>query len=127
MYCNYSQVWGQFRFYFIKLWLLGSNNAWYKIHLLKHYHCDHRQCNILELLSWSLLQRQKPIIIYYVKKFVNQRISVMKTNTGVFVVFKTKSELKCQSSGNIRVCLFLLLRFFDELFDVINDDPFVML
>ena len=26
-----------------------------------------------------------------------QRISVMKTNTGVFVVFKTKCELKCQN------------------------------
>ena len=43
----------------------------------------------------------------------------MKTNTGVFVVFKTKRELKCQFSGNI-VCLFSLLRFFD----VIIDDPF---
>ena len=30
---------------------------------------------------------------------VCQRISVMKTNTGVFVVFKTKHELKRQSSG----------------------------
>ena len=44
----------------------------------------------------------------------------MKSNTGVFVVFKTKCELKCQSSGNIRVCLFSLQRFFDELFDVIT-------
>ena len=32
---------------------------------------------------------------------VCQRISVMKTNAGVFVVFKTKCELKCQFSGNI--------------------------
>ena len=30
---------------------------------------------------------------------VHQRISVMKTNTGVFVVFKTKRELGCQFSG----------------------------
>ena len=30
---------------------------------------------------------------------VCQRISVMKANTGVFVVFKTKRELKCQFSG----------------------------
>ena len=38
----------------------------------------------------------------------------MKTNNGVFVVFfKTKHELKCQ--------------FFDELFDVIFDDPFLTL
>ena len=33
------------------------------------------------------LQRQK----------VRQRISVMKTNTVVFVVFKTNRELKCQN------------------------------
>ena len=30
---------------------------------------------------------------------VRQRISVMKTEIGVLVVFKTKSELKCQFSG----------------------------
>ena len=36
---------------------------------------------------------------------VRQRISVMKTNTGVFVVFKAKRELKYQFSRNI-VCLF---------------------
>ena len=52
---------------------------------------------------------------------VCQRISVMKTNTGVFDVFKTKHELKH------RVCLFSLLRFYDELFDVISDDPFLTL
>ena len=28
---------------------------------------------------------------------IHQRISVMKTNIGVFVVFKTKRELKCQN------------------------------
>ena len=50
-----------------------------------------------------------------------QRISVMKTINGVFVVFKTKHELKCQFSGNTSP----LLRFFDELFDVIFDDPFL--
>jgi len=32
---------------------------------------------------------------------VRQRVSVMKTNNGVFVVFTTKRELKCQFSGNI--------------------------
>ena len=54
---------------------------------------------------------------------VCQRISVMKTNTGVFVFFKIKSELKCQFSGNTSP----LLRFFYELFDVIFDDPFLKL
>ena len=28
---------------------------------------------------------------------IGQKISVMKTNTGVFVVFMTKSKLKCQN------------------------------
>ena len=38
---------------------------------------------------------------------VCQRISVMKTNTGVFVVFKTRRELKCQFSENIEcVCFY---------------------
>ena len=46
--------------------------------------------------------------------------------TSAFVVFKTKRELKCQFSGNI-VCLFSLLRFFEELFDVRNDNPFLKL
>ena len=43
---------------------------------------------------------------YNVKNFcqllrqkVRQRISVMKTNTGVIVVFMTKRELECQFSG----------------------------
>ena len=48
---------------------------------------------------------------------VRQRISVMKTNAGVFVVFKTKHELKCQFSGNTSP----LLRFFDIFSDVIFD------
>ena len=43
--------------------------------------------------------------------------------TGVFVVFKTKHELKCQFSGNTSP----LRRFFDELFDIIFDDPFLTL
>ena len=47
----------------------------------------------------------------------------MKTNNGVFVVFKTKHELKCQFSGNTS----LLLRFVDELFDVIFVNPFLTL
>ena len=34
---------------------------------------------------------------------VCQRISVMKTNTGVFVVYKTKRELKCQFSGVTKI------------------------
>ena len=37
---------------------------------------------------------------------VCQRISVMKTNTGVFVVFETNPELKCKLSGNIECVCF---------------------
>ena len=40
-----------------------------------------------------------------------------------FVAFKTKHVLKCQFSGNTSQ----LLRFFDEVCDVIFDDPFLML
>ena len=52
-----------------------------------------------------------------------KEISVMKRSNGVFVVFKTKHELKCQFSGNTSP----LLRFFEELFGVINDDLFLTL
>ena len=34
-----------------------------------------------------------------IRQKVCQRISVMKTKTDVFVVVKTKRELKCQFSG----------------------------
>jgi hypothetical protein len=51
------------------------------------------------------------------------RISVMKIKNSVFVDFKTKHELKCQFSGNTSP----LLRFFDELFDVLFDNPFLTL
>ena len=36
---------------------------------------------------------------HLLRQKVRQRISVMKTNTGVFVVFKTNRELKRQFSG----------------------------
>ena len=44
--------------------------------------------------SRDFLQRQIWIVNYCQK--VCQKISIMKTNTGVFVVFKTKRELECQ-------------------------------
>ena len=47
----------------------------------------------------------------------------MKTNNDGFDVFKTKHELKCQFSGNISPSM----TFFAELFDIINDDTFLML
>ena len=35
---------------------------------------------------------------HLLRQKVRQRISVMKKNTGVFVVFKTKRDSKCQLS-----------------------------
>ena len=48
---------------------------------------------------------------------------LLRQKVGVFVVFKTKHELKCQFSGNTSP----LLRFFDELFDQLFDDQFLTL
>ena len=52
---------------------------------------------------------------------VCQKFSVMKTNTGVFVVFKTKCELKCQNYLKAQSFCFYLLIFFYEFSDVIID------
>ena len=52
---------------------------------------------ILSKYSCSLLQRQKRIGIYYVKKFVRKCQYLCNKYTCVFVVFKTKCELKCQN------------------------------
>ena len=48
--------------------------------------------------SWSLLQRKKTDR-HLLRQKVHKKISLMKTNTGAFVVLKTKRELKCQFSG----------------------------
>ena len=62
---------------------------------------------------------------HLLRQKVRQRISVMKTNTGVFVVFKTKRELNCQFSGTIEcVCS----HYWDSLmnfFDIVNTSAFV--
>ena len=42
----------------------------------------------------------------FIKSKRCQRISVMKTNTGIFVVFKTKNKSKYQLSGNIACVCF---------------------
>ena len=44
---------------------------------------------------------------HLLRKKVCQSISVMKTNTAVIVVFKTKRELKCQFSGNMSAFVFI--------------------
>ena len=59
-------------------------------------------------------------------QLLRQSTSIMKTNTlcfqriGILVHILSWRQQKHQ-------CLFSLLRFFDELFDVINDDPFLTL
>ena len=62
--------------------------------LKENYHCF--QCVLVKiqkqsLFTTSIMDRQ------LLRQKVRQKISVMKTNTGVFVVFKTKCELKCQN------------------------------
>ena len=57
---------------------------------------------------------------------VHQKISVMKTNSGVLVVFKAKRELKCQNELETK-CLFSLLRFSDKFSDIIIDDLYLTL
>ena len=57
---------------------------------------------------------------------VRQRISVMKTNT-LYLCFQRIGILIHVLSLFKHHCLFSLLRFFDELFDVIIDDPFLTL
>ena len=64
---------------------------------------------------------------HLLRQKVRQTISAMKTNTDIFVVSKTKCKLKCQFSGNINCGFFLLLRFFDNFFDIMNDDSFLTL
>ena len=57
----------------------------------------------------SIMDRQS------LRQKVCQKISLIKTNTCVFVVFKTKHELKCQNelllkyhfSGNTRLYVFI--------------------
>ena len=59
---------------------------------------------------------------HLLRQKVHQRISVMKTNTLMFPEnwhFNSRFVLKKNSS----VCF----HYFDELFDVINDDPFLTL
>ena len=85
-------------------------------------------------ITWSLLQRKKgsSFITSKIssKNLFNQNISIIKTNTfddikkkvhfGIIVQFLSWRQQKHK-------CLFWLLRFSDKLFDVMNDDPFLML
>ena len=66
-------------------------------------------------ISAVFLQRQKWIVNYRNKKFVKE--SQYFQRIGIFIHILSWRQQKHQ-------CLFLLLRFFDKLFDAINDDPF---
>ena len=58
---------------------------------------------------------------------VRQRISVMKTNTAVFVVFKTKRELKCQFSGITEILWRTFWRNkWWSVFDVVKDSSYFL-
>ena len=72
------------------------------------------------LFTTSIMDRQ------LLRQKICQKISVIETDTFVFVVFKPKCELKWQNGLFLwyyHKCLFVLLRFFDQFFDVIIDDP----
>ena len=59
---------------------------------------------------------------HFLRQKVCQRISVMKTNTGVFVIFKSKRGLKMLILWKHRLCFFSLLRtFWRSFFDVIKN------
>ena len=51
----------------------------------------HSMCQKQSLSTTSIMDRQ------LLRQKVCQKISVIKTNTFVFVVFRTKRELKCQN------------------------------
>ena len=65
----------------------------------------------MSIITRVFLQRQR-MVCQLLRQKVHQRISVMKTNTGVFVVFKTKHDLKCQFTGN-RECVYF--HYWDSL------------
>ena len=52
---------------------------------------------------------------HLLRQKVRQRISVMNANTSVFVVFKTKRELKCQNE------LFLFFQCHPKVFALITE------
>ena len=65
---------------------------------------------------YTIMERQ------LLRQKVRQIILVMKTNTGVFVVFKTKRELKCQNELFLKyhfsgtpAFMFSLLKLFVDL------------
>ena len=63
--------------------------------------------------------------IKYGSSIITSKLS--QKMSGVFVVFKTKRELKCQNKlffwNHQFFVLFSLLRIFGRIFDVIIDDP----
>ena len=69
--------------------------------------------NHIDIKSRGFLQHQKMMVIYYVKKFVKE---------SQFLLFSRQEVY--QNANFLETCLFSLLRFFDELFSVIIDDPF---
>ena len=66
---------------------------------------------------WSLFTTSKTDCQLFCQK-IRHRISVMKTNTGVFVVFKRNRELKHQFSGNIK---FVCFHYWDSLTNFLTE------
>ena len=79
----------------------------------------------LETISRSFVQRQKRIAIYHVKKFVKES-QLWKQTLSILPDFLENwhflSHFVWKSTKTLK-----LLRIFDEIFDVINGDPFLTL
>ena len=93
-----------------QIWiLLWWYQSWFQCPFYLRPLLNHRHHFFLHFLFLFLKQRfftMSKRDHHLLRKKVCQRISVMKINTGVFVVFKTEHELKCQFSGNIECICF---------------------
>ena len=99
--------------------LVPKTSSW-RLSLLRAIHKRHwKNLHKLEFCTPSNSGRQK------VSQNFCQKFSVIITNTCVFTIFRTKSELKCQNELLFLILsesLFLLLRFSDAFFDTLFDD-----
>jgi hypothetical protein len=84
-----------------------------------------RRFQNVSLITWSLLQHQIRSS-FITSKSLSKNLSNEK-NHWCFCCLRDKTRLKMPILWKHRVCLFSLLSFFDERFDVINADSFLKL
>ena len=92
---------------------------------MTHSKCEFASDKITIDNSGSFVQRQKRIAIYHVKKFVKES-QLWKQTLSILPDFLENwhflSHFVWKSTKTLK-----LLRIFDEIFDVINGDPFLTL